>query len=263
MARVFVTGATGKLGGLVVNGLLQRTSSENIIARVRSKASEAAERLRAKGIQLRVADYDKPEMLTTAFGGIDRLLLVSSNAIGRRLEQHKNAIQAAKKTGIGFVAYPSILHADTSPLPPAAEHLPTEAVLKEAGLPFVLLRNGWYTENYGFTIKPALKNCVYSGNAGSGRSSASSRKDYAEAAAIVLSTSGHAGKTYELAGDEAFSLSELCTERTLCFGVRTGRPNDDLTKCPRAGTRSVSPPIRLSGCDGKRIGRVGCRDRPG
>lgn len=210
MAKIFVTGATGKLGGLVVDDLLRRTSSDNIIAGVRSASTETAEGLRAKGIELRVADYDEPGTLTTAFKGVDRLLLVSSNAIGRRLEQHKNVIHAAKQAGIGLVAYTSILHADTSPLPPAAEHLPTEAALKEAGLPFVLLRNGWYTENYGFTIKPALKNGVYPGNAGDGRSSAASRKDYAEAAAIVLSTPGHKGKTYELAGDDAFSLGELC-----------------------------------------------------
>ena len=140
---------------------------------------------------------------------MDRLLLISGSENGKRKPQHRNVIDAAKAAGVGLIAYTSILHADTSPLFLAEEHRDTEAALAEAGVPFVLLRNGWYTEVYTWRLPPALKHGVLMGAAGEGRISSAARADYARAAATVLAGGDHAGRTYELAGDASFTLAEL------------------------------------------------------
>ncbi|WP_062111603.1 SDR family oxidoreductase [Aureimonas sp. AU40] len=206
---IFVTGATGQLGGLVIEALLAKGLGGRLVAGVRSTESEAAQRLRGKGVELRVADYSRSEMLDAAFAGVDRLLLVSSSEVGQRVPQHRNVIEAAKKAGVALIAYTSLLHADTSPLGLADEHLQTEEALKASGLPFAILRNGWYTENYAASIAPALAHGVLLGSAGEGRIASAARRDYAEAAAAVLTAEGQGGKVYELAGDEAYTLAEF------------------------------------------------------
>ena len=209
--KLFVTGATGQLGGHVIDALLETVPASSIVAGMRdpAKHEEAANALRQKGLEVRVADYSRPETLASAFTGVDRLLFISSSENGRRKVQHRNVISAAKDTGVGLVAYTSILHADTSPLFLAEEHRDTEAALAEAGVPFVLLRNGWYTEVYTWRLPLALKRGVLVGAAGDGRISSAARADYARAAATVLAGGDHAGRIYELAGDASFTLAEL------------------------------------------------------
>lgn len=205
--KIFVTGATGQLGQLVIATLLETVPASAIVAGVRDPAKATA--LRELGVDVRTADYSRPETLTTAFTGIDRLLLISSSENGRRKVQHRNVIAAAKDAGVGLIAYTSILHADTSPLFLAEEHRDTEAALTESGVPFTLLRNGWYTEVFTWRLPIALKHHVLLGAAGDGRISSAARADYARAAATVLTSDGHAGRTYELAGDTSFTLMEL------------------------------------------------------
>ena len=209
--KLFVTGATGQLGSLVIEALLETMPASSIVAGVRDPAKASAVALRDKGVAVRVADYSRPETLSAAFAGVDRLLLVSGSEIGQRTEQHSNVIAAAKAAGVGLIAYTSILHADTSPLFLAQEHRATEAALAESGVPFVVLRNGWYNEVFTWRLPPALKSGVLAGAAGEGRMSAAARADYARAAAAVLATDGQAGQFYELAGDASFTLGELAT----------------------------------------------------
>lgn len=205
--KIAVTGAAGQLGRIVVSKLKLKIPADNIAAIVRSPQKAAD-----LGVEIREADYDKPETLDSALEGIDTLLLISASEIGKRTAQHKNIIEAAKKAGIKWIVYTSLLHADTSSLSLAGEHRAAEADLKESGIPFTVLRNGWYTENYTSSIPGALAGGAFLGSAADGRISAAARKDYAEAAAAVLTTEGHQGKIYELAGDEAFTLSDLAAE---------------------------------------------------
>jgi NAD(P)H dehydrogenase (quinone) len=207
--RLFVTGAAGQLGRFVIDALLKRAPAGAIVAGVRSVDGDAAKDLRARGIEVRAADYDRPELLASAFNGIGRLLLISASEVGVRVGQHRNVIDAAKRAGVGLIAYTSLLRADTSPLALAEDHRRTEAALGASGLPFVLLRNSWYTENYAASIKPALAHGVFLGCAQNGRIASATRGDYAEAAAVVLTTDNHAGLIYELAGDEGYTLTEF------------------------------------------------------
>ncbi|WP_417721341.1 NmrA family NAD(P)-binding protein [Salipiger sp.] len=204
-----VTGASGRLGALVIEALLARVPASAIGALVRRE--DAAEALRAKGVTARVAGYDDPAALETAFAGVERLLLISSNEIGSRADQHRNVIAAAEAAGVGFVAYTSILRADRSPLTVLpGEHVATEQALAASGLPHAVLRNGWYTENYTGTLAPALEHGAMIGTAGEGRISSAARADYAEAAATVLTgTLPPSGTVFELAGDDAFTLPEF------------------------------------------------------
>ncbi len=206
---IAVTGATGQLGQLVIQHLLKKTSAGQIVALARNVAK--AEPLKALGVQVRHADYSKPETLTAALNRISKLLLISSSEVGQRTPQHKNVIAAAKQAGVELIAYTSLLKADTSPLGLAEEHIETEAYLIEVNVPHVLLRNGWYTENYLASIAPSLANGGFIGCAKEGKISSSAREDYAEAAAVVLtSDEPQDGKVYELAGDESYTLAELC-----------------------------------------------------
>ncbi|MAW85959.1 MAG: NAD(P)-dependent oxidoreductase, partial [Phyllobacteriaceae bacterium] len=148
-----------------------------------------------------------------AFAGIDRLLLISASEVGKRTAQHKNAIDAAKAAGVGFIAYTSILRADSSPIGLAPEHRETEAAIKASGIPYALLRNGWYTENKTASIAPAIEHGAYIGAAGEGRFSSAARQDFAEAAVAVLTTdTPEAGAAYELAGDESYTMAEFAAE---------------------------------------------------
>jgi len=207
---IIVTGATGQLGRLVINALLRTVQASSIVAAVRSP--EKAADLAACGVVVRKADYTEPETLDSALAGGEKLLLISSSAVGQRVPQHRAVIDAAKRAGIKLIAYTSVLRADTSPLGLADEHKQTEALLEKSGLPFVLLRNGWYTENYAASIPAALAHGVVLGSAGEGRISSAARSDYAAAAAVVMTRDGQAGRIYELAGDASFTLTELAAE---------------------------------------------------
>jgi NAD(P)H dehydrogenase (quinone) len=208
-SKLFVTGASGQLGRLVIDTLLETTPASAIVAGMRDPAKAEGNALRGQGVEVRAADYSRAETLASAFSGVDRLLLISGSENGKRKAQHRNVIDAAKAAGVGLIAYTSILHADTTPLFLAEEHRDTEAALAEAGVPFVLLRNGWYTEVYTWRLPPALKHGVLMGAAGEGRISSAARADYARAAATVLAGGEHAGRIYELAGDASFTLAEL------------------------------------------------------
>ena len=220
---IAITGATGQLGRLVIQTLLKSVPASEIVAAVRNpqKASDLA----ALGIQVRHADYDQADTLVKAFQGADKLLLISASELGRRLPQHRAVIDAAKKAGVGLLAYTSILHADTSPLPLAAEHKATEALIQASGIPSVVLRNGWYSENYLASVPAALQYGVLLGSAGDGRIASAARLDYAEAATAVLTKSTQAGLVYELAGDESYTLTEFAQEISRQFGKNVAYQN--------------------------------------
>lgn len=205
--KIGITGATGQLGRLVVDYAKKSTSPSNIVALVRDP-----EKAKDLGVEVRAFDYNKPEALEAQLKGIDRLLLISGSEIGKRVQQHENVIKAAKAAGIKLLAYTSLLHADSSPIFLASEHLPTEKILRASGITYAILRNGWYTENYTQSISQNITAGAVFGCAGQGKISAAARKDYAEAAAVVLTGEGHEFKIYELAGDESFTLSDLAAE---------------------------------------------------
>ncbi|EPK7359592.1 SDR family oxidoreductase [Kluyvera intermedia] len=207
---IAITGATGQLGQHVVANLLKTTAADQLIAVVRNPAK--AEALSQQGVNVRQADYGDEAALTKALQGVDKLLIISSSEVGQRAPQHRNIIQAAAAAGVKFIAYTSLLHADTSPLGLADEHIATEKMLADSGIPYALLRNGWYTENYLASAPPALEHGVFIGAAGEGKIASATRADYAAAAARVISEEGHAGKVYELAGDNGWTLSELAAE---------------------------------------------------
>jgi NAD(P)H dehydrogenase (quinone) len=203
-----VTGATGQLGRLVVESLLERgTPAEKIVAIGRDieKLSDFA----ARGVQVRAADYTKPDTLTTALEGVDRLLLISGSAVGQRIRQHSNVITAAKDAGVSFIAYTSAPKADTTDLALAPEHKATETMIRESGITFAFLRNNWYTENYFQVLEQAQYTGLIIASLGDGTVASASRRDYAEAAAVVLAGDGHAGKVYELSGDVAWGYDDL------------------------------------------------------
>jgi NAD(P)H dehydrogenase (quinone) len=207
---IVVTGATGQLGRLVIKFLLEKIPATEIVAAVRNP--EKAKDLADLGVQVRLADYNQPSTLITAFKGAEKLLLISSSEVGNRARQHLAVIEAAKQAGIKLIAYTSILKADTSPLALASEHLETEIALKVSGVPFVLLRNGWYTENYAASISAAIAHNAFIGSAADGKITSAAREDYAAAAATVLLSTVASGTTYELAGDEGYTLAEFANE---------------------------------------------------
>lgn len=213
---IAVTGATGQLGQLVINELLATHNAQDLVAIVRNPAK--AQAFAQKGVQVREADYGNSAALAQALQGVEKLLLISSSEVGQRAPQHRNIINAAKSAGVQLIAYTSLLHADTSPLGLRAEHIETENDLAQSGIPFVLLRNGWYSENYLASVPAALEHGAFIGSAGDGKIASASRQDYAAAAAKVLSLDNQAGKVYELAGDEAWTLTELAEKLSALTG---------------------------------------------
>ncbi|GAA4301464.1 SDR family oxidoreductase [Aestuariibaculum suncheonense] len=205
--KIGITGATGQLGQLVVEELKKRENSDHLVALVRS-----TEKAKGLGIEACEFDYNNPESLERALLDIDRLVFISANEIGQRARQHKNVIDAAKKSNVNWVVYTSLLRADTSTLSLAGEHLATEQELKNSGLDFTILRNGWYTENYTASIPSAIQNGAFIGSAGDAKISSAARLDYAEALAIVISDENNKGKTFELAGDKSYTLTDLASE---------------------------------------------------
>lgn len=214
---IVVTGATGQLGRHVIEALLERNvPAQDIVAAGRSidKLADFAE----QGVQVRRMDYADTASVAAALQGARRVLLVSGSEVGQRVEQHRTVIEAAKAEGVELLAYTSIANADTTGMLLAAEHKETEAILRGSGVPFVLLRNGWYLENYTGQLPGTLAQGGLAGAAGSGRVSGAARADYAHAAAAVLVADGHAGKVYELGGDEAFTMADLAAEITAATG---------------------------------------------
>ncbi len=215
---IAITGATGHLGQLTLTELLKTVPASQLVAIVRNPAK--AETLSQQGVIVRQAEYGDQAALTVALEGVDKLLLISSSEVGQRAVQHRNVIDAAKAAGVKFIAYTSLLHADRSPLGLHVEHVDTEQYLAASGIPYALLRNGWYSENYLASAPAALAHGVFIGSAGEGKIASATRGDYAAAAAKVISSEGHAGKVYELAGDESWTLSELAAE----LSKQSGKP---------------------------------------
>ena len=204
---IAVTGASGQLGRIVIDKLKAKVPPGTVVALARSSRKAAD-----LGVEIRPGDYGRPDELAASLAGIDTLLLISSSEVGQRTTQHRNVIEAAKKAGVRRIVYTSLLHADTSPLSLASEHLETEAMVRASGIPFTILRNGWYMENHTASVQPSVSAGALIGSAGNGRIAGALREDYAEAAVAVLTEAGHEGKIYELAGDAPYTLADLAQE---------------------------------------------------
>ncbi|MFJ1735025.1 MULTISPECIES: SDR family oxidoreductase [unclassified Streptomyces] len=206
---IVVTGATGHLGRHVVEQLLEKVPAEQITAVVRSEAKAAD--FAARGVKLAIADYNTPETFDGLFAAGDKVLLISGNEFDKgRPQQHQVVIDAAKAAGVALLAYTSAPGSLTAAL--ADDHRATEKALAASGVPYALLRNGWYHENYTEQLAPVLEHSAVVAAAGEGRVSSAARADYAAAAVAVLTGEGHEGKTYELGGDEAWSFAEYAAE---------------------------------------------------
>lgn len=242
--RYAVTAASGHLGRLAVAALARRAGADAVVAIVRDPAKAAG--LFPTGVAVRQSDYDRRETLDAALEGVDKLLLISSSAVGARIPQHRNAIDAARSAGVARIAYTSLLHADSSPLKLAEEHIETEKLIATSGVPFTLLRNGWYTENYTAFIPSALQHGTFIGAARDGRISSAARADYAEAAAVALIGDEGDRVVYELAGDTAFTLNEFAAE----IAHRTGKtiPYVDMSEAEyRAALIAAGLPEPVAG----------------
>lgn len=212
-----VTGATGHLGRLVIESLIERGTPAGDIVAIGRSVDKIAD-LRERGVQVRAADYGKPQELAAALEGVDRLLFISGSAVGQRVTQHRNVVNAARAAGVGFIAYTSAPKADSTDLALAPEHKATEELIRDSGIPFAMLRNNWYTENYFQVLEQAQYTGLVIASLGDGKVASASRRDYAEAAAVVLAGEGHEGKVYELAGDAAWSYDDLAATLTELLG---------------------------------------------
>ncbi|MBE7184835.1 MAG: SDR family oxidoreductase [Methylobacterium mesophilicum] len=240
-SRLLVTGASGQLGGLVIDAILTRAPEARISALVRRK--EAGEALAARGVDVRMGDYSDAASLEKAFVGVDRLLLIASNEVGQRAAQHRNVIDAAKKAGVALIVATSLLHADSSVIGLGNEYRDTEAYLRASGVPFLILRNGWYTENYTAPVQNAVAHGVRLTAAGAGRVNSAARKDYAEAAAtVLLKETVETGRVYELAGDESFSQDELAAEVARLSGRTVEAKHVSLAEFEQALIGTGMPP---------------------
>ncbi|MEU0340788.1 SDR family oxidoreductase [Streptomyces bobili] len=216
---IVVTGATGHLGRHVVEQLLEKVPAEGITAVVRDKAK--ATHLAERGVKLAVADYNAPETFDGLFAPGDKVLLISGNEFDKgRPAQHQVVIDAAKAAGVALLAYTSAPGTLSAAL--ADDHRATEKALLASGLPYSLLRNGWYHENYTENLAPVLEHNAVVAAAGDGRVSSAARADYAAAAVAVLTGEGHENTTYELGGDEAWSFAEYAAELSRRTGKEIG-----------------------------------------
>ncbi|MBB6345603.1 NAD(P)H dehydrogenase (quinone) [Nonomuraea muscovyensis] len=212
-----VTGATGSLGRLAVEGLLANVPADRIAAVARD-ARKAAD-LAARGVEVRVADYDDPASLKGAFGAGDRVLFVSGSEPGRRVPQHRAVVDAAREAGVALLAYTSVLGGPAADFELAREHQITEQAILDSGVPYVFLRNGWYHEVYTGNLGQALEHGAVVSSTGEGRIASAARADYAAAAVAVLTGEGHENTAYELSGDVAWSFAEYAAE----LSRQTGR----------------------------------------
>ncbi|MFL4948786.1 SDR family oxidoreductase [Streptomyces sp. MMS24-I31] len=213
---IVVTGATGHLGRHVVEQLLEKVPADRITAVVRTP--ERAADFAARGVRIAVADYNAPETFDGLFAAGDKVLLVSGNEFDKgRVQQHRVVIDAAEAAGVALLAYTSAPGTLKAAL--ADDHRGTEEALLASEVPYTLLRNGWYHENYTENLAPVLEHGAVVHAAGEGRVSSASRADYAAAAVAVLTGEGHENRTYELGGDEAWSFAEFAAE----VGRQSGR----------------------------------------
>ena len=204
---IAVTGATGSLGGLVIDDLIGAVAADSIVAVARDAAKAAP--LAEKGVRVRLADYTDPDALAAAFEDVQTLLLISGSEVGQRYEQHANVVRAAKARGVRHIVYTSAPHADTSSLVLAPEHKASEQAIRDSGLTFTFLRNNWYNENYLPQVASAAESGVLIGSTHGGTVASAARADYAAAAAAVLTSPGHDDTVYELAGDTAWDYVAL------------------------------------------------------
>jgi NAD(P)H dehydrogenase (quinone) len=241
MTTYAVTGASGQLGRKVLDALLERVDASTIVAVARdpAKLSDYA----AKGIEVRQGDYDDPASLDRALEGVNRVLLISGNAVGQRERQHGNVIEAAKKAGVEYIAYTSILNAADSKLALAPEHKATEEMLENSGLNYDLLRSGWYSENFVGGLPQQVESGVVYGASGDGRYSTATRGDIAAGAAAAL-VGSKGGNVYEMAGDESWTMEEFAEE----VSRRAGRPvryvnQSEADYAKTLGAAGLPPPV--------------------
>lgn len=213
---IAITGATGQLGRLAIAALQARGATPIALVRDTAKAADL-------GVPARAFDYRTAD--AAALEGVETLVLISSNDFDDRAGQHRKVIAAAKEVGVGRIIYTSILKGDASPMILAQDHIATEAAIRDSGIAATILRNGWYTENYTGALGAALEHGAILGAAAEGRVSTAARKDYAEAIAVTALDAGHAGKVYELAGDEGYTLAELAAEVARQSGKPVGFVN--------------------------------------
>ena len=219
MTKIAITGATGQLGRLAIAAIKARSDSSDILALVRDPAADL-------GVPARAFDYTMPETLRPALAGVDVLVLISSNDFNDRVGQHRNVISAAKAAGVVRIIYTSILKGADNPMVLAQDHIATEAALVASEVPFTILRNGWYTENYTGTLAGSVAAGAMIGSSGAGRIASAARADYAEAIAVVALDPAHAGKIYELAGDTAHTMADFAAEVSRVVGKSI--PYNDL-----------------------------------
>ncbi|MCU1514055.1 MAG: NAD(P)-dependent oxidoreductase [Microbacteriaceae bacterium] len=244
---IVITGATGQLGRLAIDGLLARgIPASEIVATGRSADKLAA--LEALGVTTAQVDFADPASFSGAFDGAETLLLVSTSEPGKRVALHSNAIDAAKAAGVKRIIYTSAPHADTTTLILAPEHKATEQLIRESGISYTFLRNSWYTENYVGAFAQARETGTVVGSAGSGRVASASRKDYADAAAAVIAGDGHDNATYELSGDVAWTFDELA----VAFADALGR---DVVYTPLTAEQHTAA-LQGAGLDEGTIGFV-------
>jgi NAD(P)H dehydrogenase (quinone) len=235
---IVITGATGQLGRHVISSLLRLdVPLPDLVAAGRNEDKLGA--LRELDLATVRVDYTDPATLDEAFAGADTVLLVSSSEVGVRVPQHRNAVDAAVRAGVSRLVYTSALGADRGKLLLADEHLATEQAIADSGLPYTIVRNGWYTENFEPALRHAETTGVVLASAGDGRVASATREDYAEAIAAVLAQDGHAGQTYELSGDVAWSFDELAAALTEVLDrevtYRRLTPEQHLAELERTG----------------------------
>lgn len=245
---ILVTGATGQLGRLIIESLIERGApADQIVAGARDLAKAAD-----LGVRAVLLDYTDPSSIAAALDGIDAMVLVSGSEIGQRVTQHTAVIHAAAKAGVAKFVYTSAPQATTSDLVLAPEHKATEEAIAASGLPAVILRNNWYTENYLGDLATAAESGVLAAGAGEGRVASASRKDFADAAAVVLLEDGHIGQVYELGGDMAWTYGDLAA----AFSEISGR---EVTYTPLAFDEQVAA-LRGLGLDDATAGFVAALD---
>jgi len=235
---ILVTAASGQLGRLVLDSLLTRDVAPAELragARTPDSLADYAER----GVDVVQLDYNDPATVSAALKGVDRVLLISGDELGRRVEQHRGVIDAAAAEGVGHLVYTSAPKADDTTLVIAPEHRSTEEILRASGVPFTILRNNWYAENYVPSLATARETGVLVTSAGEGRVASAARADFAEAAAVVLTEPGHEGQVYELAGDEAWTPDVLAGALTEVLGrdveLRQVSPEEHVALLEEAG----------------------------
>lgn len=238
MSAIAVTGASGHLGRLIVEDLLAHDVAPGDVV-AGGRRTERLEDLAAAGVRTAHLDYDDPASLTAALTDVDTVMLVSGDAVGERVRQHRAVLDAAVSAGARRIVYTSAPHADTSPLVLAPEHKATEQLIRESGLAFTVLRNNWYTENYLSALEQARRTGEILSSTGGGRVASAPRADFAAAASVVLRTGGHDGATYELAGDDPWTHDELAAAMSQVLGTpvrhRAVDPDEHLAALTGAG----------------------------